>query len=278
MSTGIWTTIFTRNFGSHIQHHLEKHEKREPEIVEHLKKSLYVDDFVSGAENDDKALEIYKGSKQLMIVGGFNLRKWSSNSDDLIKSIDALESRQTDRQTHKSTESTSDVVQEDSSYTRSTIGRESTVSETTQVKVLRMAWDTVADAFLFNLAELIEYAKSLLVTKRSLLKWSSKIFDPLGFLSPFTIRLKILSQVLCLDKIDWDGELQGDSRKQWTVLISELEMLKTIRVPRCYYLPNLNRLVTQIHGFSDASGRATAAVVYTRTVYTNGHIDIKLMV
>ena len=140
-----------------------------------------------------------------------------------------------------------------------------------------MAWDTVADAFLFNLAELIEYARSPPVTKRSLLKWSSKIFDLLGFLSPFTIRLKILFQVLCLDKIDWDGELQEDSRKQWNVLISELEIYKTIRVPRCYYLPNLNRLITQIHGFSDASGPAMAAVVYTRTVYTNGRIDIKLM-
>ena len=263
--------------GVTIQHHLKKHEKQEPEIVEHLKKSLYVDDFVSGAENDEKALEIYKGSKQLMGIGGFNLRKWSSNSDDLTKSIDTLESRETDRLTGRSTVGTSDVVQEDSSFTRSTIGKEAIVTETTQVKVLGMAWDTVADAFLFNLAELIEYARSLPVTKRSLLKWSSKIFDPLGFLSPFTIRLKILFQVLCLDKIDWDGELQGESRKQWNVLISELEILKTIRVPRCYYLPKLNRLITQIHGFSDASGRAMAAVVYTRTVYTNGRIDIKLM-
>ena len=263
--------------GATIQHHLKKHEKQEPEIVEHIKKSLYVDDFVSGAENDEKALEIYKGSKQLMSVGGFNLRKWSSNSDDLTKSIDTLESRETDRLTGRSTVGTSDVVQEDSSFTRSTIGKEAIVTETTQVKVLGMAWDTVADAFLFNLAELIEYARSLPVTKRSLLKWSSKIFDPLGFLSPFAIRLKILFQVLCLDKIDWDGELQGESRKQWNVLISELEILKTIRVPRCYYLPKLNRLITQIHGFSDASGRAMAAVVYTRTVYTNGRIDIKLM-
>ena len=140
-----------------------------------------------------------------------------------------------------------------------------------------MAWDTIAGAFLFNLAELIEYARSLPVTKRSLLKWSSKVFNPLGFLSPFTIRRKILFQFLCFDKIDWDGELQGDSRKQWNVLISELEILKTIRVPRCYYRPKLNRLITQIHGFSDASGCAMAVVVYTRTVYTNGRIDIKLM-
>ena len=51
--------------GATIQHYLEKHGKQEPEIVEHLKKSLYVDDLVSGAENDDKALEFYKGIKAI---------------------------------------------------------------------------------------------------------------------------------------------------------------------------------------------------------------------
>ena len=261
--------------GATFQHHLETHEKQKPEIVEHLKKSLYVDDFVSGAENDERALEIYKGSKPLMSTGGFNLRKWSSNSDNVVKAIDALESSET---MNSSTNSKSDVVQEDLSYTKSTIAKESTVTEPTQVKVLGMAWDTAEDTFLFHLEELVEYAKSLLVTKRSLLKWSSKIFDPLGFLSPFTIKLKILFQVMCLDKIDWDGELQGDARKQWNALISELEYLKTVRVPRCYYLSNQNRLITQIHGFSDASERAIGAVVYTRTVYENSRVDVKLMV
>ena len=80
----------------------------------------------------------------------------------------------------------SDVVQEDLSFIKTTIGTESTVTEPTQVKVLGMAWDTAGDTFLFNLEELIEYAKSLSVTKRSLLRWLSKIFDPLG-LSPFPV-------------------------------------------------------------------------------------------
>ncbi len=180
--------------GATIQQHLETHERDNPEVVEHLRKSLYVDDFVSGAENDERALDIYKRSKQIMCSGGFNLRKWSSNSENLIKCIDVLEG-----------------------------GSEATSTEPKQVMVLGMAWDTAEDTFLFNLEELIEYAKSLPVTKRSLLRWSSKIFDPLGFLSPFTIRLKILFQMMCMNKIDWDGELQGDLRKQWNTLISELK-------------------------------------------------------
>ncbi|CAB4040440.1 Hypothetical predicted protein, partial [Paramuricea clavata] len=49
----------------------------------------------------------------------------------------------------------------DLSYTKSTIAKESTVTEPTQVKVLGMAWDTAEDTFLFHLEELVEYAKSL---------------------------------------------------------------------------------------------------------------------
>ena len=190
-----------------------------------------------------------------------------------MKSIDALESRETD----KPSDIKREIGQEDLSYTKSTIAKKSTATEPTQVKVLGMTWDIVEDMFLFNLEELIKYAKSLPVTKRSLLKWSSKIFDPLGFLSPFTIRLKILFHLLCLEKTEWDSELHGDLRKQWDTLISELEFLKTVRVPRCIYWPKLNRLFTQLHGFSDASERATGAVVYARTVYEDDRIDVKMI-
>ncbi|XP_046856151.1 uncharacterized protein LOC124449256 [Xenia sp. Carnegie-2017] len=259
--------------GATINHHLKTHEKQEPETVEHLKNSLYVDDFVSGAETDETALQIYKGTKQLMAKGGFNLRKWNSNSSNVVKSIEALEGKKN----LSLISDKSSVTQDDQSFTKSTIAKESLLTEPTQVKVLGMVWDTVEDTFLFNLTEIIEYANSLPVTKRSLLKWSSKIFDPLGFLSPFTIRLKILFQIMCLDRLGWDCELHGNLREQWNVLLSELKFLNDVRVPRCYYLLQPKYLTTQVHGFSDASESAIGAVVYVRTVYENGTIDVKLI-
>ena len=48
--------------------------------MKHLRKSLYVDDFISGAETDESALQIYKGAKQLMTKGGFNLHQHRSRS------------------------------------------------------------------------------------------------------------------------------------------------------------------------------------------------------
>ncbi|XP_046841805.1 uncharacterized protein LOC124435919 [Xenia sp. Carnegie-2017] len=82
---------------------------------------------------------------------------------------------------------------------------------------------------------------------------------------------------MCLDRLGWDCELHGNLREQWNVLLSELKFLNDVRVPRCYYLLQPKYFTTQVHGFSDASESAIGAVVYVRTVYENGTIDVKLI-
>lgn len=52
-----------------------------------VKNDFYVDDSVSGADSVEEALEIYKQLRQLMNSACFNLRKWSSNSRELLKHI-----------------------------------------------------------------------------------------------------------------------------------------------------------------------------------------------
>ena len=160
-----------------------------------------------------------------------------------------------------------DIIEEDLSYAKEVIAQESTPTNETQIKFLGNIWDTEIDMLLFNFDELIEYAQSLSMTKRSFLKWSSKIFDPLGLLTPFTIKLKIKFQELCLAKITWDEKADEKLCVTMNNLISELAFLNKVPVPRCYFLTNLKPAVAQIHGFSDASERAFAAAVYLRTVY-----------
>jgi hypothetical protein len=111
-----------------------------------------------------------------------------------MHSINALE----DKVVSSSPDNQPGIIEEDLSYAKESIAQESAPANKTQIKVLGKMWDT--DMLLFNFEELIEYAKSLPMTKRSFLKWSSKIFDPLGFLTPFTIKLKLLFQELCLAK------------------------------------------------------------------------------
>ena len=76
---------------STIREHLKKYKDDYPDVVQRVEDSLYVDDLVSGAENDDKGFELYKTAKNVMAGGSFNLRKWQSNSAALMNKIEEIE-------------------------------------------------------------------------------------------------------------------------------------------------------------------------------------------
>ena len=102
--------------------------------------------------------------------------------------------------------------------------------------------------------------------KRLVLNWLAvKNFDLIGFPTPFTIEMRTLFQELCLERIDWDGELQGSLLK-FETLLDELKFLSSVWIPRCYFKSSLVKVA--LHGFSDASRRAYAAVVYTCSLYS----------
>ena len=247
--------------GETIRHHLELHKQSDPEIAELLANSLYVDDLLTGESGDDKALTIYKRAKKIMSEGGFNLRKWRSNSRKRQEAIAQEES----------------FKQEGESYAKPSTNLNGAPpnDEDAFVKVLGMNWNTVTDEILFDFSELSAYASSLPLSKRSVLKVTAKIFDPIGFLTPLTVEMKILFQELCIEKTNWDDELQGNFLQRWKLFLDELKYIDCYRIPRCYF--SRQPVDIQVHGFSDASERAYAAVVYLRSTYSDGQIDVRLI-
>lgn len=109
------------------------------------------------------------------------------------------------------------------------------------------------------------------------MKISAKVFDPLGFLSPDVIQLKCTFQELCAEKIDWDQELHGNWLSKWTSFLSELESLNKVRIPRCYFITTSKPNSVRLHGFSDASKQAYAAVVYLQSSYDDGRVAVRLL-
>ena len=258
--------------GATIAHHLRLYKQSEPEMAELLEKSLYIDDFITGEDDYESAFAVYKKSKQIMSQGGFNLRKWSSNSHELMKAIEDCENQQS--RPHESSKQGA-TMEDDESYAKASTTPGDCESKNEIVKVLGLNWDTASDEFFFDPSDLCSYGNSLPATKRSVLKLTAKIFDPIGFLTPFTIKMKILFQELRLERIDWDGELQGNLLKLWKTLLDELKFLCSVRIPRCYF--QSNPVKVELHGFSDASHRAYAAVVYMRSLYSDGRIDVRLV-
>ena len=98
-------------------------------------------------------------------------------------------------------------------------------------------------------------------TKRSLLSIASRIFDPMGLITPFTIRAKMLFQKLWQRGLQWEDHLDEDIAVQWRSWRFELSQLNCTNVPR-YFMPNIGSSSgIELHGFGDASTKAYGAAV-----------------
>ena len=226
-------------------HHLSKYKEIDPDTVSLLLDWLYGDDFAGGANSDNEVLRIYRKSQDLMSKGGFKLRKWHSNSPYIRTVIANDEGRTTSGVKDDVKQPTSELIQPKSNASsgetvvETPLPRPSSQNHSTPkqhcVKILGISWNEDSDERCYDLEELIYYAKSLPVTKRSVLKLSAKIFDPAGLFVPFTITMKMLFQTLCTSSINWDDDLSGKALSRWNSLVHDLRALSDIKVPRCYF-------------------------------------------
>ena len=117
------------------------------------------------------------------------------------------------------------------------------------------------------------------LTKRYVLKVIASIFDPLGALSPVVAGFKMVLQEVYPLKSGWDDEISGELQVKWKKLLHAASKVGIIHVPRNYLADrNLTDVkAMELHGFSDASGKAYAAVVYLRVVFEDGFISSRFI-
>ncbi|XP_018307568.1 uncharacterized protein [Mycetomoellerius zeteki] len=72
-------------------------------------------------------------------------------------------------------------------------------------------------------------------------------------------------QELWTIRLDWDCELPDDLKSHWIDFLAQFKNLSVISIPR-WFGTSSDTLEVQLHGFSDASQHAFAAVVYIRVV------------
>ncbi|KRY74216.1 hypothetical protein T4A_7639 [Trichinella pseudospiralis] len=116
-------------------------------------------------------------------------------------------------------------------------------------KTLGISWDPQLDQLPICL--LSQATSETQGTKRRL-RLAALVFDPLGALTPFTVRAKQLLQSLWQTGISWDGHLPPEISRKWDQWRADLT----------------SRL--ELHGFGDASEAAYAAVVYLRATQSTG--------
>ena len=108
-------------------------------------------------------------------------------------------------------------------------------------------------------------------TQRNLFNLVSSIFEPLGLLSPLTIRIKkILQQIWKLGK-KWDELIPVKLQNALQKNLINYFVMPEIRMPRMVHNLSKNPAI-QLHIFVDASITAMAAASYPRTTNSQtGH-------
>lgn len=216
-----------------------------PKGSQRMIEDFYVDDLLSGTYDIPEAIEVQNQLRSLAQTGGFNLRKWSSNSDELLKSIP-----QCDREIK-----TTHLLEFDDT-----------------IKSLGIRWNPCTDQFTF---ESTLEPTIIATTKRTILSEMSKLFDPLGWVSPLIIRAKMLMQEIWLFNVNWDDVLPASIIAKWRLIRKDLQQINVITLPRSLSY-SLNKPL-ELHGFCDASTHAFAAVVYARTAQDDGSYVISLI-
>ncbi|GFX33269.1 integrase catalytic domain-containing protein [Trichonephila clavipes] len=220
-------------------------DKDNPNLSRVLQEDIYMDDLLSGADTPNNAISICKDIAHVLSTRGFHLRKWNSNSTVFLAQF--------------SEHSSHDA--------RVEFSKDSNESS----KVLGLFWNSSNDTFGFQLS--LELTPPL--TKRRILSESSKIFDPLGLLSPCTVFMKIFYQKLWLTKTDWDSPIPQQLTEDWLRFQKAFNAINYLTVPRWVILTADN--IVELHGFADASSLAYAAAIYCRQKH-NGKIKVQLLV
>ncbi|XP_052752341.1 uncharacterized protein LOC128200981 [Galleria mellonella] len=93
--------------------------------------------------------------------------------------------------------------------------------------------------------------------------------------APSIIVLKLFMQKLWLAGLDWDEELQLELKTEWFTYLDKFSHMQIIPFPRWLSISNTTTRL-ELHGFSDASCAAYAAVVYIR-VWNAKDVNVHLV-
>ena len=220
-----------------VQEHAKCHEAEFFVASETVLKSTYMDDSMDSVASPDEGIQLYQQLSQLLLKANMCARKWLSNSVEVMNSIPVEDQA-------------SEMKIDDRSC---------------GVKTLGVLWLAHKDVFNFVAKPVDEQFK---YTKRNVLKKVAAIFDPLGFISPYIVRAKILLQLMWIDGVDWDDPLSSDLQQKVRDWFIELSDIEKIEVPRCLRSCDDDELLEfQLHVFGDASSEAYGAVAYTRCIY-----------
>lgn len=213
-----------------------------PNVSRTLLKQTYMDDICTGADSVEEALSLKTALVQTLAQFGLELKKWSSNSDKLLSTV-KIEDRALCSISFSDVES---------------------------VPVLGVTWNPDQDCFRYDVMSM-----KTIATKRGVLSLIARVFDPLGLLLPVIFRAKLIMQKIWRSQISWDDPLPSDLLEEWQTFVSDFPKLSEVAIQR--FVGTSPGSSYCLCGFSDASIKGYAAVVYLRVVDAEYNVKVYLL-
>ena len=143
----------------------DNEETYSPEVIKAVHRNFYVDDVLKLVPTPEQAIHLASDLVKLLKEGGFRLRKFASNSLEVLQSIP--------------------------SELRASPNLDLDLDKLPTERALGVDRNAQSDTFKFKTLTTCKPS-----TKRGVLSTVSSLFDPLEFLSPFVFSAKILLQEL----------------------------------------------------------------------------------
>jgi hypothetical protein len=213
-------------------------ESPSEQIKNIISNSFYMDDLLHGADTVETCQSEIQQIKEVMLAGGFPLTKWASNVKEVLELI---------------------PNSEQINYY---------LGEAQTWKTLGLIYNPTQDIYCINVKPWNH--ENIHFTKRGLLSMVASLYDPMGWILPTVMNMRMALQSLWIKDYNWDTPLDEIDREKFRVYIEEIKCLTNIQIPR--WIGTNKNTAIELVGFSDASGVGHAAVIYSRVKTPEGII------
>lgn len=200
---------------------------------------FYVDDLLTGFSTKKEGIEVCRNMLNILNSAQFPL----SNSQDILAALNVP---------HES-------------LTTPDLGNPE------HTKTLGAIWNCKNDTLSYTVNQSFTVIP---LTKRVTLSHITRLFDPLGLLSPGIILNKIFIQELWSLNLGWYVVISGNLGIQWLNIQRDFQSLNNLQILRHSILNSYTSF--EIHGFCDASQKAYGACIYFRLL-TNNKVSVHLL-
>ena len=214
-----------------------------------LQRNFYVDNLLKSMDSEEECIRLSEDLIGLCADGGFRLNQWTSSSKRVLAAVPEEE--------------------RDTSVAALDLSKDELPTE----RALGIHWAMNSDAFTFKIN-----LKDKPRTRRGVLSIVASLYDPLGFVAPYTLQGKMLLQDLCRRDLSWDEEMNEDEISRWNKWTSQLQQLEGLQIKRSFVPADFGEVASyQLHHFADASQSGYGVSTYLRVEGKAGRVHCTLV-